>query len=179
LRGALVGLGFGHAVGLQASKHDVPLEEDHRATVAGEPFPAALHLVDGHDAGQRYAKPVSGLLQVFLLEQAGRVGAGQGGKRLGAGDAIGDQADLELIGVHGGFGGVAEISIDVKTGAVMVELGLQLTHGQAARAVTECGHSWSAFFLNTFLAWARMNSTPSMPITPPKNGAVSCGIEKS
>ncbi|MNG36610.1 hypothetical protein D3C84_1236950 [compost metagenome] len=56
------------------------------------------------------------------------MGADECGLCLDTGDAIGDQADFELVGTHRGFGDVTVIAIDDKFGAVLIEVLLQDAH---------------------------------------------------
>ncbi|MNX90279.1 hypothetical protein D3C86_1223220 [compost metagenome] len=119
----------------------MPLEQDHWLAVVEEAGAFRLNFVDRVDAGQRHAEAFGGVRQVDVFKQPLAVSAGECGLRLAAGDAIGDQANLELVGTHGGFGDVTVIAIDDQPGAVLVEVLLQDTHCLRAVAVAEGGHS--------------------------------------
>ena len=176
LGGECIGLGFAQAVGLHAGVHHVPLEQDHRAAVGGKTFAPAFHLVDGHDAGQRHAEAVGGLLQVLSFEVARGVVAVERSHCLRARNAIIYQTCAALEGNNGALGLLTEVAVHSYSEAGQRECGLQVAHGEAAGAnEQEFAHSSSTFFLSTRLAASRLTSTPNRPTMQARNTPASCG----
>ena len=111
-----------------------------------------------------------------MLEQLAGVQSQQAGQGFRPGDAIGNQPGLHLVGPHCGLGGIAEDAVRDQLGAPVVELALQVPNRLGAVAVSKGSHAVSSLRVKNFFAVARMNSTPSRPITPPKNGAALIGM---
>ena len=163
------------ARGGQLAIHDVAFKQDYRLAVVEKPLALGLHFVDCVDAGQRHVEALSGVNQVMVFQQQLAIATGQAAEGFTAGDSVSHQTGFQLIGAHGGFGQVAVGAVGVELGTVVVEVGLQDAHRLRAVAVAQCVHDCSTLRMKNFLAAARVPSTPSKPITPPKNGAVVIG----
>ena len=111
----------------------------------------------------------------MVFQQLLTIAPRQAREGFSASNTIGHQSGFQLISAHGGFGQVAVMAVGVEFGPVAVEVGLQDAHRLRAVAVAQGGHDCSTLRMKNFLAAARVPSTPSKPITPPKNGAVVMG----
>ena len=163
------------ANGCQLAIHNVAFKQDHRLAIVEKAPAVGLHFVDRVDAGQRHVEALSSVNQVMVFQQSLAIATGQAAEGFAASHTVGHQTGFQLIGPHGGFGQVAVMAVGVEFGPVTVEVGLQDAHRLRAVAVAQGGHDCSALRMKNFLAAARVPSTPSKPITPPKNGAVVMG----
>ena len=123
----------------ELSVHDVSFEQDHRLAVFQEASAFRFHFVDGVDSRQRHAEAFSSGYQVVVAQQLGTVAACQAGLGLGTGNAIGYQANFQLVGAYGDLGGVTVVAVRYQVGTVPVEVLLQNKHRLRAVAVAKGG----------------------------------------